>query len=60
MASALVTLKTRVEIAACALLGQRVVAAFARQRRGRNPNYQLLQSVTSPVIRLVRAGPARA
>ena len=54
MAFALVILKTLVEIAAYALLGQLVVAAFAWQHRAQNPVYQLLQFVTSPVTRLVR------
>jgi uncharacterized protein YggT (Ycf19 family) len=54
MAFALVLVKTLVEIAALALLGQFLVGAFAWSRRQQNPIYRLFQLVASPVTRLVR------
>ena len=54
MAFALVLVKTLVEIAAMALLGQFLVGAFAWDRRNENPVYRLFGFVASPVTRLVR------
>lgn len=54
MAFALVLVKSLVEIAALALLGQFLVGAFAWNRRQQNPVYRLFQLVASPVTRLVR------
>jgi len=54
MAFALVLVKTVVEIAALALLGQFLVGAFAWNRRQQNAIYRLFQLVASPVTRLVR------
>jgi len=47
-------LRTLVEVAGLALLGQGVLALLAGKRRHENPFYRLFQIVTRPVIKAAR------
>ncbi len=47
-------LRALIEVAGCALLGQGLLALLVGEQRHANLFYTILQTVTAPVIRLVR------